>query len=86
MDAETENWQQTGSNMEDIISSKESVVSDCCESQSYKDVNEDINNSDIVSSIINLKNNKKATRSEGLFEYISDIHLVNSFMTEAVII
>lgn len=45
--------------MEDIVSSKESVVSDCCESQCYKDVNEGINNSDIVSSIINLKNKEK---------------------------
>ena len=45
--------------MEDIVSSKESVVSDFCESQCYEDVNEGINNSDIISSIINLKNKKK---------------------------
>ena len=64
--------------MENISSSEENVILICCENHFHKDNNEGNINSYIISSIIYLKNKKKGTCRDNVFEYISDIHLINN--------
>ena len=63
--------------MEDVILSEENNIPICCENHYYEDINEGSINSYIISSIIYLKNKKKGACRDNVFEYISDIHLVN---------